>query len=85
MICQHQCLIEGNWPGQWLALNVFHDQIIWTDVIKRADMRMIQSGYGMSLALKALAEIFLAGFDGYDPVQACVTGLPLIFFLYWAS
>jgi hypothetical protein len=78
LICQHQRLIEGDWPGQLHALDILHDQVIGADVIKRADMRMIESGRGVSLALKALAEAFLAGFNRYEPIQACIAGLPYL-------
>ncbi len=45
--------------GQRLAVQVFHDNeinsVLVTDVVKRADVRMIQAGNNLGLALEALA------------------------------
>ena len=50
-----QCFIETQRPAEWRAFDVLHHEVIGTDVVKDADMRMIQSGNGARLLLEALA------------------------------
>ena len=45
------------------ALDQFHDEVIWPDVVKLADIGMIERGHGARLALEALAELGLRDFD----------------------
>ena len=53
---QRQGFVEGQRPGQRLAVDVLHDQVVRPDVEERADMRMIQAGDRTRLALEALVE-----------------------------
>jgi hypothetical protein len=49
------------------------------DVIERADVRMIQRGNGMGLAVKAFAELRVAGHvrrQDFDRDRAIETGIP---------
>jgi hypothetical protein len=41
-------------------LDELHHQVVWTDVVKLADMRMIQSGDGAHFTLEAFRKL-LAG------------------------
>jgi len=69
-----ECRIEREWPFELLALDVFHHQVVRTDVVDLADVRMIQLGDGFGFAFKAFAEGGLGDFDGYDAVQARIAG-----------
>src|SRR5438128_1782209 len=52
-----------------LALDKFHYQIIWADVIERTNVRVVQRRDGQRLAMKAFAELFEAGLDGYSAAE----------------
>ena len=51
-------------------------QVIRTDVVDLADVRMIQRGDGASFLLKPRAMLALEPLDGDDAIQACVASLP---------
>ena len=68
-------IASSSWPLQRLALDVLHDQVIRADIIKLADVGMIQRRDGSGLAFKALAELFLRELNGDDAAQARVAGL----------
>ena len=69
--------------GERLALEIFHDEeigaVLPSDVVQRADVRMIQAGDGASLALKPLSPIRLVShmlrqhFDGDDSIQSGIS------------
>src|SRR5215471_14228592 len=54
---------------------MLHDEIIGPDVVKRADIRIIQRRNGSGFAIEALAELFLGNLYGDDTIQPCVTSL----------
>ena len=68
--------------GQRVPLQVLHDQevdpVLLTDVVERANVRVVQAGDGLRLALEPLLEIGVRGdmlgedFDGDRAVQAGV-------------
>ena len=43
--------------GESFALHQLHHEVIGTDIVERADVRMIQCGDGARLALEACAEL----------------------------
>ena len=68
-------LVELERPLQRLALDVLHDQVVRADIVKLADVGVIQRRDGSGLAFKALAELFFAELDGDDAAQARVASL----------
>ena len=48
----------------------FHDQIVRPDIVNLAHAGMIQGGYGLGFALKALGELLRGDFDGHVAIQA---------------
>ncbi len=68
--------VEREWALYFRAFDVLHDDVVGTDVVNLADIRMIQSGDGAGLALKSFAELFEGRFDGDDTVQARVASFP---------
>ena len=70
--------------GQRLTLEVLHDQevdpVLFTDVMERADVRMIQARDRTGLALEALLELGMVGevsrkhFDGDGAIEPGVFG-----------
>ena len=84
-----QRLIERQRPllqplGQRVALEILHDQevgaLVLAHVVQRANVRVIQAGDGLRLALEPLLEVGVCGdmrgedFDGDGAVQAGVAG-----------
>ena len=69
-------LIERQWTFDLRALDVFHHEIIRSDVVKRANVRMIQRRYRACFALEAFAELCRGGLDGDDAIQSRVACLP---------
>ncbi len=67
---QLQSIFYWQRAAQWLALDVLYDQVIRTDVVQRADVRMIQRRNGPSFALEALAVRGFEDLDGDDAVEA---------------
>ena len=57
------------------AVDELHNKIVLADVVKLADVGMIQSGDGSGLALRSLAESFGGRFDGDDAIEPRVAGL----------
>ena len=70
-----QRLIERQGPFQRCALDVLHHEVIWPDVIKRADVRMIERRNCLGLALEALGKLGTGCLDRDKPVKACVAAL----------
>ena len=60
--------------GQGLPLKVFHDQVVGTDVVQRANAGMVERGNGVGLRLKPLAEGFSHNLDGDFPPQPGIHG-----------
>ena len=70
--------------GESLAFEILHDQevgaVLRADVVKRADIRMLQRGNGFGLALHALLQFRVSGemrrqnLDGDGAVEASVLG-----------
>ena len=49
---------------QCFALHQFHHQVVGSNVVKRADVGMVQGGNRPGLALKPGVELLAIGFDG---------------------
>ena len=58
-----QRLVERQRAFERRSFDVLHDQVIWSDVVKLADVRMIERRNGLRLSLEALAELSSADFD----------------------
>src|SRR5262245_29756777 len=61
-----------------LSLDVFHNEVIRTDVEERADVGMIERRNGSRFPLEAFAELFFYDFDRNRTVEACITRLPYL-------
>src|SRR5262249_35427223 len=53
-----------------LAFDKFHHEIIWTDIVERTDIRMIQRGYYAHLASESFAESLARDFNRYIAASA---------------
>src|SRR4051794_22377891 len=73
---QPQGFVWRQRTSQRLTFYVFHHQIIRTDVIELADMRMIQSGDSTGFALESLGMLGLQPLDGHYAIQPCVASFP---------
>ena len=60
--------------GQRRTLDQLHHQIVRPDVVKRANVGMIQRRNGPRLTLEALAEVFLGNLDGNGTLQPRIHG-----------
>ena len=60
--------------GDGVALEQFHHQVVRADVVKRADVGMIQRRNRTGLALEAVAEPLVGELDGDGPAEARVDG-----------
>src|SRR5579859_8246157 len=57
------------------AVDELHYQVIWTNVVKLANIGMIQGGDGPRLPLKPCRESILCNLDCNDPIQASIPRL----------
>jgi hypothetical protein len=55
----------------------FHHEVVRSDIVELADVRMIERSDGASLSLKAFTELGLGDFDRDNTIEACVAGLVL--------
>ena len=60
-----QSFIERHRPFRRFALDVLHHQVIWADVVQRANVGMIQRRDRARLLLEAFGEPFVRDFDRY--------------------
>ena len=74
-IANRSASASGKRPPERLAFDVLHHQVIRTDVMERADVRMIQRGDGASFLLKTRRVLALELFNRDDTVQPRVTRL----------
>jgi hypothetical protein len=72
------CFIERQRTSKRLAVDVLHNEVVGSDIMERADVRMIQGGNGARLTLKALAELGRRNLDGDGAPEPCVTRLPYL-------
>ena len=72
---EHQGVIELDRARERLPVDVLHDQVVRPDVIERTDMRMVQAGDRVRLALEAFAEGRQHFLDGDDAVEPGVASL----------
>ena len=84
--CVRRCQASGNLHrqvkqltrvihrGYRRTLDELHHQIIWSDVIDLADVRMIQRGNRPRLALESIAELLGRCFNGNRAVEPRVPG-----------
>ena len=61
--------------GEGRAIDELHHQVIAADVVQRADVRVVEAGNRSCLTLDGCAG-HAKPFDGDDPVEPGVTGLP---------
>ena len=46
------------------AFDILHHQLVWADVVQRADVGMVERGDGAGFAFEAFGELLLGAFDG---------------------
>ena len=66
----------GHRAFQRSALDVFHHQVIGADIVKLADVGMVQRSHGPGFLFEALGELLLRNLDGDRAVEPRVPGLP---------
>jgi hypothetical protein len=66
--------IEGQWSLERRTLDVLHHQIIRTDIMQRADVRVIQCRDDARFAFEALGEFGFGDFQRDDAVQSRIAG-----------
>jgi len=64
--------LTGNTGGQRVALHQFHHEIVRTNVVNRADVRVVEVGNGPDFPLKSVAEFVIRDLDGDSAAQARV-------------
>jgi hypothetical protein len=69
---QRQGAFDGLRSAKRRALHILHHQIVGTDVVQRADVRMIQRRNRLGFPLEAVGELLVGCLDGHDAVEACV-------------
>ena len=57
---------------------MLHHQVVRSNVVKLANVRMVEGGYGAGFALETLGELGFGNFDGYCAVQ---TGIARFIYL----
>src|SRR5262249_37248849 len=58
------------------SLDILHYQIVRADIVKLADMRMVQRSDCPGFALESFAELLTRSLDGDDAIEPCVACLP---------
>ena len=76
LVREPQRFVERQRSFERRAFHKLHDQVIWTDVVQRADVGMVERSYRSSLELEAFGELLFGSLDGDDAVEAGVAGLP---------
>src|SRR5262245_23279339 len=71
-----QRLIQWQRSAKRLALDVLHDEIVRTDIVKLTDMRMIERSDCPGFALESFVELLTRSLDGDDAIEPCVACLP---------
>jgi hypothetical protein len=66
----------GHWPAEFRALDELHDEIIRADVVKRADIGMIQRRDRTGFPLETVTKLFRRNLDGDIASEAGIPGLP---------
>src|ERR1700686_5025801 len=69
-----QSLIQREGSFKRLTFDVLHHQVIWSDVVKLADVRVIQRRHGASLAVESFTELALSNLKRDDAIQPRVAG-----------
>src|SRR5688500_518858 len=65
--------------GERHAVAMLHDEVVGPDVIKRADVGMVQRRYDSRLAVEAQAELLIVShswrkdLDSHNPIKARIT------------
>ena len=68
-------LLERQRTADGRALEVLHHQVVRTDVVEDADVRMVQRRDGARFLVKTRAVTAVERLDGHRPAQARVDGL----------
>ncbi|MGA3261213.1 MAG: hypothetical protein ABSE35_20190 [Bryobacteraceae bacterium] len=76
-------IARHDFSGQWASLDFrcqsgafdeLHDQVVWADVVKRANVGMVQRGNRPSFELKSFAIAFGRNLDGNHAPQSRIDG-----------
>src|SRR5262252_7450643 len=71
-----QGLIQWQRSAKRLPLDVLHDEIVRTDIVELADMRMVERSDCPGFALESFAELLTRSLDGDDAIESRVACLP---------
>jgi hypothetical protein len=79
LACDGESFIErdgafGNAAGKRGAFDQLHDEVIRADVVKLADVGMVQRGDGAGFTIEALGESLFGNLDSDFAAQACIEG-----------
>jgi hypothetical protein len=75
LACILDSLFDRQWPFERRAIHQLHHQIVRSDIVKLANVWMIQLRDCASLTLEPLRELLLRNLDGHDAIQPRVTRL----------
>jgi hypothetical protein len=69
-----QRILDGHRTAQHVALHVLEDEIVRSDVVQLADMRMVQSRDSACFTLETIAVIGVQHLDGDRSAESSVDG-----------
>ena len=69
-------LVRWKWPTERLPLHVLQHQVVGSDIVDLADMRMVQCGDCARFLFEPVAMLSRQPLDGDDAVEPCVARLP---------
>src|SRR5262249_25895448 len=72
LCCILQRLIDGQRTLEGRALDVLHHQVIRPDIVKLADVEMVQGPDSPPFTLESFAELVLGSLDRHDAIEACI-------------
>ena len=72
---QLESLLYRHGTGNRRAIHVFHDEVVGTNIVERADIRMIQRRYRARFPLEAFGKLCRADFDRDCPIQSRIARL----------
>src|ERR1700733_10929783 len=68
-----QGLRQRRWSLERSTLDVLHYKVVRPDIMQRANVGMIQGGYGVRFSLEAFGELFIRNLDRDNAIQPRVT------------
>ena len=57
---------------EYSAFDILHDQVVRPDIMQRANVGVIQGGYGVRFALESFGELFVRNLDCDNAIQPCI-------------